>query len=158
MGVPWIGEHLLRTLDFWSPDRLKTSLGMTASSLKGFDCICVKRNEPGKSGDFLSNVLRKHARSIGSSMPIEDFANVLEGTDLKNKRILFTEDSLLTGTEMTNYFSGLLCLSHKTGRPWSVSRISSPERLSECEIELRFGVITSLGGDRLGKFLLRLVQ
>jgi hypothetical protein len=154
LGVPEIGERLLRMLDFWTPERLKTAVAIDSATIDRFDCICLKRNQAGKSGDFLGNLLRKQISVIDSRYPIKDFVEVLNESSSIVPKILFVEDCLLTGTEMTNFLAGLLGLKPKANRQWPVERLVSPQRLLDCELEFRFGVITSLGRQRLQAFLL----
>lgn len=149
LGYPWIGEYLLRSLDFWSPERLKMSINIATSST--FERICLKRNQPGKSGDFLANILRKQMNGLGIDKPIEDFREVFEATIIP-KSILFIEDCLLTGTEITNFLSSLLGLP-APGRPWRISPLRDRSALFKSQIELRFAAVTSLGITRLEKFL-----
>ncbi len=155
LGVAWIGEHLLRTLDFWTPERLKGAAGLNAECLRQFDCLCLKRQQAGKSADFLGNLFRKHVSAMDPKYPIADFVSMLEEPDTGNhyRRILFIEDSLLTGTEMTNFLSGLLGLQARPGRPWPVAKLQSLERISQRQIEFRFTVSTSLGIQRFKSFL-----
>lgn len=154
LGVPWIGEHLLRTLDFWAPERLKAALGLNEECLRQFDCLCLKRQQAGKSADFLGNLLRKHLNSLVPSCHILDFETVLNQPDEEPRRkILFIEDALLTGTEMTNFLSGLLGIQARPGRYWPVAKLHWPERLSNSQIEFRFPVSTSLGIQRFRNFL-----
>ena len=155
LGVAWIGEHLLRTLDFWTPERLKKAAALTEGCLKQFDCLCLKRQQAGKSADFLSNLFRKHVSTLDPKYPMEDFVSVFDqpAPASRFRRILFIEDSLLTGTEMTNFLSGLLGLQARPGRSWPVAKLQWPEHLSQCQIEFRFLVATSLGTSRLKGFL-----
>jgi hypothetical protein len=153
-GVPWIGEHLLRTLDFWDPERLVATLEINEKRLEQFDCICLKRQQAGKSADFLGSLLRKRVSALAKNFPICDFVttfNVPSSSSIP-KRVLFIEDSLLTGTEMTNFLSGLLGLS-SPGRAWPVSALQQPNGLLECNVEFQFPVTTSLGQFRLRAFL-----
>lgn len=153
-GVPWIGEHLLRTLDFWDPERLVTALEINSQRLEQFDCICLKRQEAGKSADFLGSLLRKRVSVFAKDFPICDFVETFNVPVASNipKRVLFIEDSLLTGTEMTSFFSGLLGLP-TLGRDWPVSPLKHPSFLLECKVEYQFPITTSLGQFRLRSFL-----
>lgn len=47
LGVLWLGERLLRDIDFWTPVRLMRALGLSKDELKNFDCICVNRSRIG---------------------------------------------------------------------------------------------------------------
>ncbi len=150
-GVTWIGEYLLRSLDFWSAEKIRNALGLNRESLKVLAAVCLKRGIPGKSGDFMSNLVRKQIATFNSNVEMEDLAECLERQVLGP--LLFIEDTLLTGTEMTNYLSGLLGLPTKPNRPWSVNRLTDPQLLRSAEIEFRFPIGTSLGKLRLMKFL-----
>ncbi len=155
LGVSWIGDRLVRYLDFWPSARLILSLGLTKSELGNFDCVCVNRKRIGKSGDVLANLLKKHIRSLGVDMPVEDFYDTFANKDkLGNyKSILFIEDSLLTGTEMTNCFQALMGRQRPTGRDWNMPCLPYPATLRTKPIELRFPVSTSLGSLRFRQFL-----
>ncbi len=154
MGMLWLGERLLRGLDFWDPARLK--LAVTLDGLPdAFDCLCVNRLRPGKSADFLANLFSKHVKARYPRFPIEDFFEVLSDPSKQQKyrRILFLEDCLLSGTEMTNFLSALLNIPSASGRPWKISPLPNPAALPRLECEMRFAVATSLGVWRLRQFL-----
>ena len=153
-GVPWIGEHLLRTLDFWDPERLASTLEINEKRLAQFDCICLKRQHAGKSADYLGSLLRKRVSVLVKNFPICDFVTTFNDSSSGGipKRVLFIEDSLLTGTEMTNFLSGLLGLP-STDRAWPVSALKQPSCLLDCDVEFQFPVTTSLGQFRLRSFL-----
>src|SRR5579859_1766769 len=55
----WIGEGLLRALDFWSEERLISSVALTAEVLQTFEKVCLHREQAGKSADVLSNLFTK---------------------------------------------------------------------------------------------------
>jgi hypothetical protein len=156
-GVSWIGERLLRCFDFWPPARLIKVLGLSQNELSAFDCICVNRKRIGKSADVLSNLLKKHIRSLGLKLPIEDFHETF--SDQKRievfNSILFVEDCLLTGTEMTNFFHALLNEPHPSGRKLNMPCLPDPKTLWTKRIQLRFPVSTSLGVFRLNDFIKR---
>jgi hypothetical protein len=155
LGVPYIGDYLLRTLDYWTPDRLRAACGIDAKYVQQFQWVCLKRQEVGKSGDFLSNLLRKQVTRLHPGCRMQDFVGLLNSINGANAgKILFVEDGLFTGTEMTNFFSGLLGLELPKGRvPWSIGKLVNPATLTGCDIELLFPVSTSLGQQRLEIFL-----
>ncbi len=155
IGVLWIGKQLLRNLDWWSPERLRREAGLTPQLLSGVDCICVNRHRVGKSGDYLANVVSKHIRPFAPRLPVTDFRESLDEPSIysKVKRILFLEDGLFTGTEMTNYLSALAGVPLKTGRKPSTQPLSNPLILKEKDIHLHFPLATSLGVRRLKAFL-----
>lgn len=129
LNVPWIGESLLKSLDFWSADRQKRSFGISDNLLKNYDRICVNSSRVGKSGDFLANILRKQVDGLKSGYPnIIDFRELLETREQHDKceKILLVEDGLFTGTEVTNFFSALLNKKHPKGRPWKTPPLRNP--------------------------------
>lgn len=147
----WLGEHLLKALDFWNPEQLRSAIGLNAATMTYFDCLSLNRIRLGKSADFLGNLLAKTAHSVRSDFPFYDFRDCFEDdrTFASVRRILFVEDCLFTGTEMTNYLSVLLGLrEHAVYRP-----LSQPQRLREREVEMRFAAASSLGELRLTQFL-----
>ena len=154
MGMLWIGERLLRSLDFWDPARLKLTVALDDLP-SAFDCLCVNRLRPGKSADFLANLFSKHVKARYPRFPIEDFSEVLSDSSKQQKyrRILFVEDCLLSGTEITNFLSALLNIPSASGRQWKIDPLPDPVALRQFACEMRFAVATSLGVWRLRHFL-----
>lgn len=151
----WLGEKLLRALDFWTPAKLRHAATIGPDLNTNFDCICLNRIRLGKSADFLANIFSKAAHSQFPSFPLFDLSAFLTDAQsvLKYPRVLFLEDCLLTGTEMTNFFSALLGLRHPSGREWKYPSLNNPSLLRATEIQLRFAVATDLGIWRLRRFL-----
>jgi hypothetical protein len=152
----WIGEGLLRALDFWLPNRQLLSLDLRSEILGRYERVCVNRSRPGKSGDFLSNILQKHIQNlIPGYPPIVDLRELCATPSAYGgcKKILFIEDGLFTATETTNCISALLGLPHPQGRKWSISPLTNAAPLREMEITMRFPVATTFGMKRLETFL-----
>lgn len=157
-GLPWVGEGLLRALDFWPPDRVRRSLALLREELANFDCICVNRKRVGKSADVLANLVKKEIGGMGLALPVHDFEEALTGSTgiPACQRILFVEDSLLTFTEHGNFLCDLLGEPHLSGRPdHRPEHTARVDRglLASKQIQLRFPVSTSLGTLRLSRFI-----
>jgi hypothetical protein len=153
LGVSWIGRHLLKTLDFWTSSELMASLALTRESVSQFEVIALNLEEQGKSGSFLSNILRKQVVSWSPIVPIVDLSRALN--ELNSTRIMFIEDTLLTGTEIIYYLSGLLGLPPEPNTEWQVKPLKNPNLLRAAHVEFRFPISTSLGIARLQAFLRR---
>ena len=153
----WIGEGLLRVLDFWLPERQRRSLGLTADILQRYDRVCVNRHRTGKSGDFLSTILQKHIQTLVPRYPATiDLRELCDNPSAHPdcKRVLFVEDGLFTATETNNYLSGLLDLPLPPHRnEWGTPALKDPAPLRSLEITMCFPVATTFGMKRLQAFL-----
>lgn len=152
----WVGEGLLKVIDFWPEDRLIESVGLTAEALADFDRVCFQQNESGKSADVLANLFAKQIKPLNPKFPkIENLYDVLTDSEspAKNKNILFIEDGLFSGTEMTKVFSDLLGITGPDGRGKKVEKLDNQSQLRDKNIKLLFPVATSFGVARLNKFL-----
>lgn len=153
----WIGEGLLRTLDFWLPERQRRSLGLTPEMLKRYDRVCINGYRTGKSGYFISTILQKQIQTlIPGYEPTLDFRQLCDKppTAPKCEKVLFVEDGLFTATETINYLSGLLNLPLPPGREkWSTPALDDPTPVRDLEITMCFPVATTFGMKRLHAFL-----
>ncbi|HXA16746.1 MAG TPA: hypothetical protein VN380_07135 [Thermoanaerobaculia bacterium] len=148
----WIGERLLRALNFWPAPRLLQALDLTVASIAGFGHICVNTQTIGKSAGVVSNQVQKHLETLGAHVKtVDDLWNVLEKD---NKSVLYIEDCLLSGTETCSLLRGLLNETTEGRRP-KVSALADPERLRSRRIEMRFGVIANLGRVVVEEFVSR---
>ena len=152
----WIGETLLQVFDFWSDQRLVDSVQLTLESLSAYSYICFNREKAGKSGDVLANLFRKKLSSIGGqNVAIEDLREVLARRDesLQGGGILFMEDALFSGTEIIKTFEDLLDMPLKEGRQRRVSPLPDKRLVKDREILIFFPVATTLGVERVRRFL-----
>ena len=151
----WVGEGLLKVIDFWPEDRLLSSVGLTAEALVEFDRVCFQQSESGKSADVLANLFAKQIKPLNPKFPkIENFYDVLiDGDSSSNKNILFIEDGLFSGTEMTRIFGDLLGISDPHGRQEKIEKLQNVSQLRDKKVKLLFPVATSFGVARLNKFL-----
>lgn len=151
----WIGEGLLKALDFWPEDRLIASVALTSAVLNSFNHVCLHRSQSGKSADVLANLFTKQIKPLNPKFAgIEDFSTVLDArVDLDGESILFLEDGLFTGTEMTKLFSDLLGQPVREGRKAKADPLKNRDGLTARRITLLFPAATSLGVARLTQFL-----
>lgn len=147
----WVAERILKLLDFWSDDRMRSEFRITPLGLTEFDCISINRFLPGKSADTLSNLIQKQVEAQGLNFGrVMDFGEAIDSDNLN--RILFIEDCLLTGNEMVRIFMGLQGHPDIYGKP-RAAKLSFPERLREKRISLRFSVASNAGLAYLAKYL-----
>lgn len=151
----WVGEGLLKVLEFWPPHRQKAALGVTADVLDNYDRVCCNRFRTGKSGDFMASILRKQMSVLNAGYPppidLRDLMETKEECDCQS--VLFIEDGLLTATETINYLSGLLGLPHPENRKWSTEPLTNPDQLRSKHVTMKFFVATQFGVARLRRFL-----
>jgi hypothetical protein len=138
----WLGHRLLSVLDFWPASRLVDGLSITPAGVRDFDVICVNNERLGKSASNISNKISKRLASYGARLPVEDFRQTLE-RGIK-QRILFVEDCLMTGNEMTRVLGGLLGEADRFGTP-RTSPLSDPSRLRVPLIRIRSAVAANAG-------------
>ena len=96
----WVGEGLLRALDFWPEDRLISSVAFTPEILEAFEQVCLHRQQSGKSADALSNLFAKQIKPLAPKFGgIEDFHTALTTftPPTNGGSILFLEDGLFSG-------------------------------------------------------------
>lgn len=149
----WIGEELLKRLDFWSDNDVRNALRVDARHLAEFDCICINRNvKAGKSADVISNVVRKQLDAPGLShlnIPLQDIHEALSSR--RFRRILYVEDCLITGNELSRILGGLLgVLASKDAK---AAPLSHADMLTSVELVFRFAVVTNYGLNFIEQFL-----
>ncbi|MGA2797758.1 MAG: hypothetical protein ABSE63_09280 [Thermoguttaceae bacterium] len=122
---------------------------MTNDTVKGRSHVCVNRQHAGKSADSLANKIQKRLKQF-TSMEVTDLYEVLVSQELAN--ILFVEDSLLTGTEVTGLLRSLLGNTPANRTP-KTPRLPDPALLRERNIVMHFLVATNMGTEILKQFL-----
>lgn len=145
----WIGERLLRVMDFWSSARIRQSLKLTSDTVRDYSHICVNRQQPGKSADALANKIQKR-RNEFTSMKVTDLYEVLAKP--QSASILYIEDCLLTGTEITSLLRGLLG-DAPAGRTPKTPALQDQALLRDKTIMMHFLVSTNMGSGILKQFL-----
>lgn len=154
LGNQWIGEQILRNIDFWSASRIRDSLNLSEEIIKPYSHICFKRGEAGKSGDVLANILKKQISNYSVQPHFSDFITICtENQDRDNFPILFVEDCLLTGTEMVKYLKKILGKENDRNAKSNIKPLNNPDWLIKNEIEFRFAIGTDLGIYRLERFI-----
>jgi hypothetical protein len=150
----WVGEKLLRILEFWSDSRIREALRITKEGLEGFDCVSVNRHKfAGKSADAIASLVQKQLdsnRFSGIHSEVLDFRVALQDKEIK--KILFVEDCLITGNEMVRVLTALMGQPDVFGRS-KADPLDNPDLIREKEITLRFAVITNGGLAYLNQFL-----
>ena len=152
----WIGEGLLKAMEFWTEDRLISSVAFTPEVLAEYGQVCMHRQQSGKSADVLANLFVKQIKPLNPKFGgIEEFHQVLiaPSPSLNGSKILFLEDGLFSGTEMTKILSDLLGLESPAGRRPKTPPLADKALLTGREICLLFPVATSFGIARLKDFL-----
>jgi hypothetical protein len=149
----WVGEVLLKRLDFMSNHHIKKSLGISTAELDGFDCVALNFHTKGKSSSALANIAKKHLDGEfggATKVPVADFRDALSNPNFA--RIVFLEDCLITGVEMRRVFNGLMGVEDPKGTV-RATKLDNTEVLRNKEIELRFSVTTNFGVQALSQYL-----
>jgi hypothetical protein len=149
----WVAERILKALDFWSDDRMRNTLRITAGGVSEFDCISINRFLAGKSADTLSNLIQKQleaTRLVKTFGRVMDFGEAIDSDNVN--RILFIEDCLLTGNEMVRVLMALQGQEDIYGKA-RAAKLSHPQRLREKKISLRFSVASNAGLAYLSQYL-----
>lgn len=151
-GAAWIAEELLRRLDFWSEARVRKALRINKKGLAGIDCICVNQHaEAGKSAGVIANLVKKQlaAPELNQlNMPLLDIREALiEGY----KNVLYVEDCLITGNEMSRVLGGLTGVTD----PAKAKAVKLPDAamLTSAEIQLRVALTTNYALTFLERYL-----
>jgi hypothetical protein len=134
--VSWIGETLLRELNFWSWKRFTRALNLSPAWLREFDCISFD-NSLGSSGQRLGHFV---AKAMEGNTAITIAPSLSEMLIRRASKILYIEDALLTGTEMIQKLSTLMTSL-------------GADVINSNHLELFFPICTSLGQARLLSFL-----
>lgn len=145
----WVGERLLHAMDFWSSARICHSLDLSNDTIRDHSHICVNRRQPGKSADALANKIQKRLNQF-TPMLVTDLYEVLAKAEAAN--ILYIEDSLLTGTEITSLLRALLGETPPDRTP-KVPALQDPALFRNKRIVMRFLVATNMGREILKHFL-----
>jgi hypothetical protein len=152
----WIGEGLLKSFDFWDEQRVIQTADLTLEALQSFDRVCMHRQQPGKSSDALCNLFTKQIKSLDPKfLGIGDLYDVLNNPQPSTNggRILFVEDGLFSGTEMTKLLGDMLGLPIPEGRNRKSPPLKDVSLLRHRKLHLLFPVATTLGIARLDYFL-----
>jgi hypothetical protein len=155
-GHGWVGERLLRILEFWSDSRIREALRIDEDGLKGFDCVSVNRHQyAGKSADAIAQLVQKQLdanRFSGIHDRVLDFRDAIQNEEIKT--ILFVEDCLITGNEMVRVLTALMDQPDVFGNS-KAQPLDNPDLIREKEITLRFAVVTNGGIAYVRRFLSR---
>ncbi|MGI8856659.1 MAG: phosphoribosyltransferase-like protein [Thermomicrobiales bacterium] len=150
-GNRWIGENLLKVLDFWSTTDLRLALRLSPEGINGFDCLSVSGEKVGASGDVLANRIKKQLDdAVLGDIPLRSFRDGIVSDE--SSKILFLEDCLLTGNEMSRVFNGLLGIKDGFDSE-KAKRLDDPALLRGKEIWLRFAVATNWGVTALTRYI-----
>lgn len=145
-GHGWVGEKLLRILEFWTDSRIKEALKINEEGLRGFDCVSVNRHQyAGKSADAIALLVQKQLdanRFGGIRERVLDFRDAIQDEEIKT--ILFVEDCLITGNEMVRVLTALMGQPDPFGNS-KAEPLNNPDLIREKEITLRFAVVTNGG-------------
>jgi hypothetical protein len=142
----WVGKALLRILEFWSDARVREALKIHESGLSGFDCVTVNRHKrAGKSADAIAQLVQKQL-DAGRYPEIHgyvlDFRDAIENPEFRS--ILFVEDCMITGNEMTRILNALLGRPDRDGNS-KADPLTDRKLLRSKEITLRFALFTNGG-------------
>ena len=142
----WIGERLLRLLDFWPCAKVMKTIAKKCR-FDDFDVVCVNRRVKGKSADILATQIKKIRGTV------DDFYETLNAKNTKaNGSILYIEDCLLTGTEMISLLTALLGQT-SPGRTPKVPPLDNLQRLQSWNIQACFAVAANWGCETVRQFL-----
>ncbi len=152
----WIGENLLRSLDFWTEPRLAEALSLKKDEISGFQYICFNSHEFGKSGGVIQNLVQKKLSELRASEPLQplptlsDLRSCLEDNNTQN--VLYVEDCLLSATESRSLLNSLLnkCPS---GRNQKIPALSDSSSILGKNIQFRFAVHSEFGATVLREYL-----
>jgi hypothetical protein len=149
----WVAERILKLVDFWSDDRLRTQLRITAEGLQDFDSVCINRFLPGKSADAISNLIQKQIEATVLKQKFSRVVDFAEAVDSETAQsVLFVEDCLITGNEMVRVLMALQGQKDTFGGP-RARKLKRPEFLRSKRICLRFAVATNGGLLYLKRYL-----
>lgn len=145
LGHDWVAEGLLKVLDFWDDSRVRTALNITPENLEAFDCVCVNHHRAaGKSAGVIASLVQKQLEGGAEfkrvSRRVRDLREALESNDAQD--ILFVEDCMVTGNEMTRILLDLQNIKHDFGG-LKADPLTDPIKLRGKRIYLRFAVVTN---------------
>lgn len=146
----WIGEFLLKNLNVLSSEEMATLFFQSNTQAAELVDVahCFIRYKDGKSGDAISQVLKKSAfAAVGTDIDPVTWDSVLRNTKAHNEIVVY-EDGLFTGVEIRDV---LLALMGAEGGKKDVIQLSSEEvgRLKEWRHTLKFCIATDVGLRRL---------
>jgi hypothetical protein len=156
LGHDWVGEGLLKVLDFWLDDRVNKALDISPSRLSEFDCVCVNHHfKAGKSAGVIASLVKKQIDSDAHSFTrvshdIKDLREAIDSNDTTS--ILFVEDCMITGNEMVRILLDLQNIKHNYGSP-KITPLAEPANLTRKKIRLRFALVTNGSVAYVKKFL-----
>jgi hypothetical protein len=139
----WIGIGLLKALDFWTGGRMSKAFDLLLADLDPYDAICVNESvERGKSAGFVSGLVSKRLGTLrpNKRIGVKDLHEAIDDDSVRS--ILFLEDCMITGNELTRMLSDL------QGRP-STNRSSKakvllhPHKLREKQITIAHALTTN---------------
>jgi hypothetical protein len=151
----WIGEALLKSIDFWPEDRILQSVELSKEVLETFDKVCMHQQQPGKSADVLANLFTKHIKPLARKFPaIQDFHEALSEPTKPDQpqRILFLEDGLFSGTESIRLLSDLIGIKPPKGRDLKTAPLADRSLLTTKPVMMLYPVATTFGIQRLREF------
>ncbi len=146
MKAGWIGDALLKLLDFWPSSKVCDALfqipgvpylsseAESINWLSSYDCIAFNETDTGESAAIICRFAKKRVGEILLKKRV-NLRRHLE-SEPNPSRILFLEDCLMTGTELKKLFD-----------------IFPDDLLSTHEIDLRFASGTVFGQQRLQTYL-----
>lgn len=149
----WIGDGILKAIDFWPEERLLDSLDLSKEILDGYTTVCVNNRDIGGSAGSIAGMITKHLGTLGhSEKRLEDFSATLLAprADDTGGRLLFIEDGVFTGTEMIDLINDILTSNATDPSLGNTSTL----QISTFGITMLFPVSTTLGCERLRRYLL----
>jgi hypothetical protein len=148
----WLGEKLLTLLYVMSA----AEIGDVLTKLDDTDdengpyCVLRDPSVSGKSGDVLSNLLRKRFKKRKIiACPSSFFDEALDG------KLHIVEDGLWTATEIIGVLESILGLRAGTKKREKVKPLKDPSAFRSCNVVLHFAVTCDYGSQMLSLFLKR---
>jgi hypothetical protein len=132
----WIGIGLLKELDFWTSGMMSKAFDHLLVDLGRYDAICVNESvERGKSAGFISGLVSKRLGNLHPSKRIrlKDLHDAIEDDAVRS--ILFLEDCMITGNELTRMLSDLQGAA-TTDRSSKAKLLLNPHKLREKQITI----------------------
>lgn len=144
-GHAWIGKNLLKTLIFWPEHQIINALKITPNHLEGFDKICLSIEKGGKSADILRNLISKSLAGYPECNDLSEIVTPKAGIDNPNaSNILWVEDFLLSGTEVTSLIKSLMGET-PIGRKPKTTPLSNKDFLFKKNLQFRYALATDFG-------------
>jgi hypothetical protein len=144
----WIGERLLRLLEFWTSPDVVDALGIGDLDERGFECVAVNRHAPGKSADVIANQVKKRIQYFACN-EVTDLWEALNRES--EKPVLYVEDCMITGTEVVSLLRSLAG-QVPTGRKPKAPPVDDQAKFKTKRLEMRFAVVGNMGLERVTAF------